>query len=302
MPHSSCLGETMAEVNGFVSIIKPTGMSSFEVVSRVKRILHCSHVGHLGTLDPAASGVLVVAVGRATKFFDCFLNKDKVYVAIAEFGVETDTLDSFGNITKTDNKIITADDISGVLNKFIGRIEQAPPKYSAIKINGKKAYELARQNIDFETKFRTIEVFDIKFQQKKQKNAFLFKIHCSAGTYVRSLLSDIAHELNTFATVPCIIRTASGAFDICGAKTLSEFEESARLISIEQAFSDCKFLKVSEPLAKKLINGAKVAPSEIEGLQADKGECFLCTEQKIIGLYQRQDDRLLCKVYLMCDK
>lgn len=292
----------MAEIDGFINIIKPTGMTSFEVVSRVKKILHTSHVGHLGTLDPAASGVLVIAVGRATKFFDYFLNKDKTYVAIGEFGVETDTLDSFGNITNVSDKIITESDINAVLYNFIGKIEQAPPRYSAIKISGKRAYELARQNIEFKTKIRTVEVFDIKFQQKKQKNAFLFQIHCSAGTYIRSLISDIAHALNTHAVVPCIIRTASGCFNISTALTLEDFEKSKQVISIKDAFNGYKFFDVNPAIAKKLINGIKVASTEIEGFDEKLSECFLCYEQKIIGLYQNKDNMLHCKVYLMCDK
>ena len=152
----------MTPITGFVNIIKPTGMTSSDVVLRVKKILKTKKVGHLGTLDPAASGVLPVAVGKATKFFDYFLNKDKTYVAVVKFGIETDSLDSFGNITNKDNTIISKEDILKVIPEFIGKILQVPPKYSAIKINGKRACDLARENIDFEIKPKEITIHSIK--------------------------------------------------------------------------------------------------------------------------------------------
>ena len=123
----------MSEIKGFVNIIKPTGMTSSDVVCKVKKILHMKKVGHLGTLDPAASGVLPVAVGRATKFFDYFLSKDKKYTAVVKFGISTDTLDSFGNITNIDNCVnVNEKEILSVLENFIGEIEQYPPKFSAL--------------------------------------------------------------------------------------------------------------------------------------------------------------------------
>lgn len=289
----------MSELFGFVNIIKPTGMTSFDVVSRVKKILGEKHVGHLGTLDPAASGVLPIAVGKATKFFDYFLNKQKKYVAIAEFGVETDTGDSFGNITKVDDKVIGEKDIKSAIDKFIGEINQVPPKFSAIKIDGKKAYELARNNTVFELKPRKIKVFDINFQQKMQKNAFLFKIQCSAGTYIRTLISDIASELDTVAATPVIIRTMSGAFKIDDACTLQEFENNKNLLSIKQVFKNYKFISVEGSLASKILNGVKVKVDEFEDIdQIADDDFFLCTGDKIIGLYEKADGFVVCKVFL----
>ena len=160
--------------SGFVNIIKPTGMTSSDVVLKVKRILGTKKVGHLGTLDPAASGVLPIAVGRATKFFDYFLSKDKVYVASVIFGIETDTLDSFGKVLNTQSSEVSLEQINSVLYKFIGEIEQIPPKFSAIKINGKRAYDLARESADFEIKPRKINIYSIKAQSLPNKNEFLF--------------------------------------------------------------------------------------------------------------------------------
>ena len=150
-------------MQGFYNIIKPTGISSAGVVSKIKKITKQKRVGHLGTLDPSASGVLTVAVGKATRFFDYFLKKDKVYFAIAEFGVKTDTLDSEGNILEKDTVNVNKKDVENQLHNFIGEIEQIPPIYSAININGKRAYELARSGQEVEIPKRKIKIYiDLK--------------------------------------------------------------------------------------------------------------------------------------------
>ena len=156
--------------NGFVNIIKPTGMTSSDVVIKIKKILKTKKVGHLGTLDPAASGVLPISIGRATKFFDYFLSKDKEYYALVQFGYRSDTLDSFGQVEKVNDKLVTEDMIRNVISKFIGEIDQVPPKYSAIKINGKKACDLARENVNFELKSRKINIYSIILKEMVDEN------------------------------------------------------------------------------------------------------------------------------------
>lgn len=283
---------------GFVNVIKPTGVTSFEVVSRVKNIFNEKHVGHLGTLDPAASGVLPIAVGKATKFFDYFLNKDKCYTALVKFGTETDTLDSFGNITNINNKIISNKDIEKVILNFIGEIEQVPPKFSAIKIDGKKAYELARKNINFEIKSRKITIFDIKLIKNCGKNLFLFKIHCSAGTYIRTLFQDIAKSLETVSTTVAIIRTKSGRFKINDAKTLDELEKSPKVDLVEKVFSDLQIIDLSVECAKKILNGVKLKLNEID-FNVDKTKEFLIKFQdKLVGLFKVENDLITPIVYV----
>ncbi len=276
------------KVSGFVNILKPTGMTSSDVVCKVKKILKTKKVGHLGTLDPAASGVLPVSIGKATKFFDYFLTKDKEYYAIVQFGIETDTLDSFGQIISKDNKVVNEEQIKSVLPKFIGEINQIPPKYSAIKINGKKACDLARKDIDFEIKTRQVKIFNIELLDEIQKNRFLFKVNCSAGTYIRTLLFDIAKELGTIATVPVIIRTKSGRFDLSSATTLEELEENKKVLSLREVFEDYKEIEVNDEIAKKLINGIKISASEINEDLSDL-DFFITNKKSIIGLYRVQD-------------
>lgn len=280
----------MSILKGFVNIIKPTGMTSSDVVCKVKKILHTKKVGHLGTLDPAASGVLPVAVGKATKFFDYFLSKDKCYTAVVKFGIETDTLDSFGNITNIDKNIdISEQMILDVIDNFVGEIYQYPPKYSALKINGKKAYELARENIEFELKPRKITIHNIKLRKMCQKNTFLFDVHCSAGTYIRSLFADIANKIGTIAFVPVIIRTKSGAFDLNNAITLKEFEENTKLIKIEEVFIDFKTIEIDELMSKKILNGVSVLDKEI-GVFDDK-PFLIKYKNDIVGLYKIENNK-----------
>lgn len=283
--------------SGFINVLKPTGVTSSDVVCKVKKILKIKKVGHLGTLDPAASGVLPVAFGKATKFFDYFLKKDKKYIAVVQFGVLTDTLDSFGNITNFKEINIKKDDLIKVLPKFIGKIKQIPPMYSAIKINGKKACDIARSGETVELEPRQIEIFDIKLLSEESKNVFRFEVHCSAGTYIRTLFNDIANELGTFATTPVIIRTASGNFKIDNCVTFEELEKEQKVISIGEYFSNLKIYNVSdEVLLKKILNGVKLTKKDFD--VNDNDNFFIKTAKKVIGMYHYLGEKLICDVFL----
>ena len=282
--------------NGFVNVIKPTGESSSNVVCKVKKLLKIKRVGHLGTLDPAASGVLPVAFGKATKFFDYFLTKDKVYIADVKFGIETDTLDSFGQIIDKNNKQVSEAEIQGILGEFIGKIRQVPPKYSAIKIDGKKACDVVREGKDVEIKSREIEIFDLKLINQIGDNLFRFKVHCSAGTYIRTLFSDIAKRLGTVSSTPVIIRAKSGAFEIKNAITLSEINEE-NVISIEDLFSGFKFYEVSDnETIKKILNGVKISKQEIGFDEIEK--FFIKINNQLVGMYHFEEEKLICDVFL----
>ena len=281
--------------SGFINVIKPTGMTSSDVVFAVKKKLKIKKIGHLGTLDPAATGVLPIAVGKATKFFDYFLNKDKVYIARVKFGIETDTLDSFGTVVKKDNKIVSKEEILTHTASFIGRIEQYPPKYSAIKINGKRACDLARENIEFEIKPKQIKVFDISLLDDFGDNEFLFKVHCSAGTYIRTLFSDLAHSLGTISTTTAILRTKSGRFELTNSVIIDEIQEDS-IISISEVFKNCQTIKVDRELAKKFINGVKVCVDEVKDILDD--EFFVIYNNVLIGFYKKENKSIKPIVYL----
>lgn len=238
---------------GFYNVIKPTGMNSSTVVSIVKRASQ-QKAGHLGTLDPMASGVLPIAVGKATRFFDYFLKKEKEYIALAKFGVLTDTLDSDGKILATDNKDITIGDIQSVLHEF-KEYDQVPPMYSRKSVDGVRAYEAARKNIDIKLASKKVQISGLKAEKSFKNNVFKLKINCVAGTYVRSLIRDIAKKLGTIAIAPLIIRTRSGPFNIDNSCTIEEIKNgTAKLIKINEVLN-LKEVRLDYNQAKTLIDG-----------------------------------------------
>lgn len=212
----------MQDINGIVILNKPTGMNSMTAVKKVQYFFDAKKAGHLGTLDPYASGVLIVALGKATKNFEKHLTDKKIYRAIFKFGFQTTTFDSEGEITLTDNKTITEQDIKSVLPSMVGEFEQMPPDYSAKKINGKKAYELARQGKKVVLKPKKVEIYKFDLINELQTNTFLFEIECSSGTYIRSCVRDLATKLKTVGVMVGLVRTKTGDKQIEDSVILSE--------------------------------------------------------------------------------
>lgn len=279
---------------GFYVVNKPTGANSTKMVSIAKRATK-QKCGHLGTLDPMASGVLPIAVGKATKLFDWFLQKDKRYFAIGKFGVQTDTLDSEGSVQIRQEVDIQKQQIDQVLSLFKGEILQTPPLYSSISINGTRAYDLARKGDNFEVPSRKVHIYDIQCTQKIDKNLFAFELHCSAGTYVRSLILDIAKKLNTVATTVCIIRLSSGAFDLSMTSTPEEIENcEAKLIDIKDVIA-LPHLSVSEDVARRLLSGQTV----ILNAKNDKYLCYF--GQKLIGIVVAKNNHIKIDINLWED-
>lgn len=215
----------MFEKNAIINLNKPTGMSSFYAVKKVARLLGVKKAGHMGTLDPYGTGVLLIGVNKGTKLFDEYLKKDKTYVATFHFGYETDTLDSEGQIINSNEIEISEYQVKNVLKNFIGKFDQMPPQYSAKKINGRKACDLVREGKEVELKPKQIEIYDLKLLRNFGNNNFEFEITCSSGTYIRSLCRDIAYKLSTYGTMLSIIRTRCGVFNIENSCTLKDIEE-----------------------------------------------------------------------------
>ncbi len=213
-------------MNGIINILKPPMMTSNSVVAAVKKYSGQAHVGHTGTLDPNASGVLPICVGKATKLAEYFLADEKEYIGEILFGTETDSCDTEGNITLTNDRIPTEDEIREVLPSFIGEIVQYPPMYSAIKINGKKAYELARNNEEVDIPPRNVFVQSIEILSFTAPDRVVIKVRCSKGTYIRSLARDIARALECAGCLSMLVRTQCGVFDIASAVTLDEVKKA----------------------------------------------------------------------------
>lgn len=215
-------------MNGVLHAIKPPGMTSSNLVVALKRILNTKRIGHTGTLDPGACGVLSVCVGRATKVTDYLMSSQKTYIAGVRFGISTDTLDSYGKAMHVRGVQVEERELEKACAAFIGEISQVPPMYSAIKVNGRKMYQLAREGKEVLLPARNISVYSIDLMEfNRTENSCLLKIECSKGTYIRSLCADIAGKLGTVGYVSFLLRARSGAADIAGALTLQEIEEMA---------------------------------------------------------------------------
>ena len=255
------------EINGIILVNKEKGLSSNKVVNKVKYLLHANKAGHLGTLDVLGEGLLPVTLGKGTKLFDLFLNKDKEYITTFKFGETTITLDSEGEIINKNNVSISSKDILNIIPNFIGKINQIPPIYSAKKIAGKKAYQLARnsQITESDLKPKEIEIYDIKLLNCVENNIFQFKVKCSSGTYIRSLCRDMATALNTYGVMLDIIRTKCGGFSLKDAFTLNDIENgNYAILSLASLFSyQSIFLKEE---GAKLLNGQIIKINLNDGL------------------------------------
>lgn len=207
-------------MTGFLNIRKEEGASSAYVVSRVRRLVH-TPCGHMGTLDPLASGVLPVGIGNATRLFDFFLDKKKTYLAHFRFGVTTDTLDGEGAVRPA-GRVPSRAEIEGVLPGFVGEIDQLPPKYSAKSVNGRRSYELARAGQEVELSPKRVRIEGIELLEQTGADEFSFRIVCGGGTYIRALARDIAAKLGTGAYMSGLVRERSGPFSLETAVRLSD--------------------------------------------------------------------------------
>lgn len=244
--------------NGIILVNKPRGISSNTVVNIVKRVIGAKKAGHLGTLDVAGEGLLPITINKATKLFDYFLNKDKEYISVFKFGETTDTLDLEGQITASDDKIISQSLVKSVLYKFIGKQNQMPPAYSAKKINGQKAYDLARRGEEPLLRPKEIEIYDLSLLRQLEQNTFEFKVHCSSGTYIRSLCRDIATSLSTYGVMLSILRTKCGIFELKDAQSLEEIKQGKFNLLPPDLLFDYPSLHLDEKQAALLQNGVQM--------------------------------------------
>lgn len=260
-------------MNGIININKPQGITSFDVIRKLRKILSIRKIGHTGTLDPLATGVLIVCVGKATKLVQDIEKKEKEYIAEFDLGYKTDTYDIQGKtLDKVDNFSITKEELETVLKNYIGDIKQVPPMYSAIKINGQKLYELARKGETIERAARDISIFSLELLEFNGKKV---KIKCvvSKGTYIRSLIYDIGEDLKTFATMTSLIRTKVGnenidkSFTLETIESLKEKEDFSFLYDIETYFNYPNFSISGDKNKKLFLNGnTLITPDLKDGL------------------------------------
>ena len=249
-------------IHGVINVYKEQGFTSHDVVAKLRGIVGQKKIGHTGTLDPDAVGVLPVCLGRATKLCDMLTDKDKVYEAVMLLGVETDTQDITGQVLKSsETDEITEEQVRAAVLDFVGDYDQVPPMYSALKINGKKLYELAREGKTVERAARRVQIFDIEILSIALPRVTM-KVHCSKGTYIRTLCHDIGQKLECGACMEKLTRTKVSRFEIKDSLTLAQIEIlkkedrlSEILVPMDQMFADYPRIIVSGEAARLAYNG-----------------------------------------------
>ena len=253
----------MNNYNGILIVNKPSGITSRDVVNIVGKTLNTKKVGHTGTLDPMATGVLVLCLGNALKVCELITANDKEYIAKVILGIETETLDTTSPIINTKKTNITKEEIEKVLNSFKGSYLQEVPKYSAVKINGKKLYEYAREGKEIELPKKMVTIYDIQLVSDityyNDTTSFYIKTTVSKGTYIRSLIRDIGYKLNTYGCMDSLERTRQGIFNIDNSYTLEEIKNNNyKLLSIEESLPNIPLVEVDNKTLFKIKNGVKL--------------------------------------------
>lgn len=248
-------------IHGIINVYKERGYTSHDVVAKLRGVLHQRKIGHTGTLDPEAEGVLPVCLGVGTKLCDLLTDTDKTYRAVLLLGQTTDTQDATGTVLRTCGAVPSEEEVRAALEQFIGEYEQIPPMYSALKVNGRKLYELAREGRTVERRARRVQIYEIRVE-KMELPRVIMTVACSKGTYIRTLCHDVGEALGCGGCMERLVRTRAGAFLERDSLRLSEIEtlqKSGQLLShvtaVDAMFSDCPALRVRAEADRLLHNG-----------------------------------------------
>lgn len=281
-------------MNGVLNIFKPKGMSSFDAVRVVKKVAGTGKVGHTGTLDPEATGVLPICIGRATKIIDYIMDSEKVYEVTLKLGIRTTTYDLEGEVLEErDPSHLTEEEILNSINSFKGEYSQIPPMYSALKQNGVRLYELARKGIEVERKGRLINIHNL--EDIKINNPYIsMKVTCSKGTYIRSLCYDIGEKLGVFATMTQLNRAKTSVFSQEKSININELTKeniNDYILSMEEALEKYDKIIVNKKYAKLLVNGVRVADGRFTKDKVINNKLYRVydDENNFIGLGERND-------------
>ena len=284
-------------MDGIILIDKPKGVTSHDIVYKVKKLLN-EKVGHTGTLDPNATGVLPLLVGRGTKLSKYLMNHDKTYIVTLKLGEKTDTADSEGKVIEkkeVSKEVFSKEKLLQTFSNFTSKILQTPPIYSAIKVNGKKLYEYARKGQEVEIKPREIEIYKISLIEINQiANTIEFEVSCSKGTYIRSLCEDIAKELNTVGYMKELRRVQVGEFLIKDSITVEDLQKNednkdfilSHFIDLQKYFAKFRIIELSQEEARKFLNGVKLSSNKENGIYRVQ------SENKLIGTGILENNKL----------
>ena len=273
-------------MDGIVNVMKPAGMTSHDVVAKLRRVYHTKKVGHTGTLDPDAIGVLPICVGQATRLVEYFTEKDKTYKVIMKFGNETTTQDSSGEVTiTTELPTLSKAEFCAVTEQFIGEIQQVPPMYSAIKKDGQPLYKLAREGVEVEIEPRPVMIHGIKVLMYNKESAML-EVHCGKGTYIRTLCQDLARACGSSAHMTYLMRLSSGDFNISDAVPLARLEQSETPEQFLQGMNDCLHAMpavtvTDKKMMERIVNGLSQKAQGAESL-AEGTVCRAVTQEGML--------------------
>lgn len=281
-------------VNGIINVYKGKGYTSFDVVAKLRGVYHQKKIGHTGTLDPDAEGVLPVCLGKATKVCDLLTDKDKEYEAVLLLGKETDTQDISGKILAEAKVQASEEEVERVIRSFIGAYDQIPPMYSALKVEGQKLCDLARKGITVERKARNVQIYGIEIE-KMDLPEVTIRVHCSKGTYIRTLCHDIGEKLGCHGCMKSLIRTRVSAFSLEEAHRLSEIEEkpTAWIMPVDVVFSSFEKAVVSDQAEKLIVNGNRISQDYLLNM---KDFCktdrirFYREDGSFIGIYEYKEE------------
>lgn len=255
---------------GVIAINKPCGVTSHDIVNRMRRLYGAKRVGHAGTLDPMATGVLVVLVGRAAKACEYISSDRKAYRAVLRLGLETDTKDITGEVLRERKDIPASDEVFAVCREFVGKIKQVPPMYSALKVNGQKLYDLARRGVTVEREAREITIFSLSCKSGERNDEFILDIECSGGTYIRTLCADIGARLGCGGVMAALERCEACGINISECQTLEcleamgEEERKALLLPTERLFGDLESVRLPEFFEKLFRDGCSIYQKKIK--------------------------------------
>lgn len=285
--------------SGIINVYKEKGFTSFDVVAKLRGILKTKKIGHTGTLDPDAEGVLPVCIGRATKVCDILTDKDKVYEAVMLLGVETDTQDTTGEILKKLPVEESESVVKEAILSFVGEYAQIPPMYSALKVNGKKLYELAREGKTVERKARNVQIFSIEILEMDLPRVRM-SVHCSKGTYIRTLCHDIGQKLGCGGCMEKLLRTKAGIFELADTLKLAEIDALAKeglveekIISVDELFEDHSKVWTKQEYDVVVHNGNRVKMKMFQEKLPENTERLRVYDSKgeFIGIYEFCSER-----------
>lgn len=277
--------------NGILLVNKPKDVTSRDIVNRISKLLQIKKVGHNGTLDPLATGVLVICIGKATKLNELLTSKTKEYIAEVTLGIFTDTLDITGNVLEEKKQNVKKEKLERVIKSYKKTYTQEVPKYSAVKVNGKKLYEYARNGEDVVLPKKEVTIFDIELLEFNE-NKFVFKCLVSKGTYIRSLIRDILSDLNVIGTMSNLVRSKQGSFNLEDTYSIDEIENNNySIISIKDALN-LKTIRVNDEMKRKIINGQKINKAYDEDI------LYIDDNDKPLAIYTSDKNQMKVKVML----